>query len=112
MCNNTTLAQSEGGYVFQCLHCGLFQIAYGTTLVSLAPAQYDTLLQRLRHRLGTQPQDGFPLYKCIAIELFSPQNYLILCHKELQELTDLLHQGSFASELQRIVGDFGGSEGK
>lgn len=105
MCDNKTLSHSEGGYIFQCLQCGLFQLAYGTSLISFSPEQFGEFRQQVRARLASHPQDGFPHHKCIALQVYSEHSYMILCYLELKELMELLNEAWFAAELRDLVGD-------
>jgi hypothetical protein len=104
MCNNKMLSSSEGGYVFRCQQCSLYQVAFGTSLLSFAHDQFQMFQQIAKERLALEAEDGFPNHKRIAIELIPSKVHMILCYRERQELTELLNEASFATELQAIIG--------
>jgi hypothetical protein len=105
MCNNKTLAICNGGYVFMCNGCGIYKLAYGTSLLSFTSAEYCDFRKLLRHRLASQPCDGFPCHKGIILDLQIQKAYMLLCRNELLELANLADEAWFTAELQAMIGD-------
>lgn len=103
MCNNRAIAQTEGGYVFQCLRCGLIQVAYGTSLVSLNMEGFHEMRREVRQRRACPPQDGLVNHKRIVLELGCSFSRMILNHLEVEELGELLDHAGFEMELQHLI---------
>jgi len=103
MCNHKTLATCSGGYIFRCEGCGIYQLAYGTSMLSFSGEEFGQFRQMIRHRLSSQPCDGFPLHKCIMLELQAHKSYMVLCRNELSQLADLADEAWFAAELQQVI---------
>ena len=106
MCNHTTLAQSNEGYIFECKECKRFQVAFGTSLVSLTPEQFVLFRKFINKEVADigDPQEA-SFAKTMAIELVHGHCYMLVTYSELIVLNELINKGWFTSELLQVVHD-------
>lgn len=65
MCKHRILAHSDNGYIVLCKKCNHFQIAFGTTVISLTDIQYEEFKLQVEDQLQCFKNDGFPQQKII-----------------------------------------------
>lgn len=91
MCNGmNVLQQGRHGYVAACCGCGHFQVAFGTTLMHLEKGEVHRLVDDLRVDLCSARCAGCPLGKAYVYDVGAINMRLILDHREVALLDDML----------------------
>lgn len=88
MCNFNKLAFTNHGYVVSCSDCGYYQLAFGTTLLTLSQEDFDCLTRSVYEQLKEVEADGETCFsddtKNVIIATSANQCCFILTKRELQ----------------------------
>lgn len=100
MCRHNILAHNEQGYVVSCNGCGRYQLAFGTSLTTLEPADYDRFCEQAAglaksNRAGKEAENS----KKICLDLYCHQAMMVLSAKELKLLNALLDEAEFSRQV-------------
>ena len=96
MCRHNILAHHEQGYVVFCKGCGRYQLAFGTSLTTLEPADYDRFCEQVAglEKCNRQKQ-GAENCKKIYLDVYCTHAMMVLSIKELKSLNALLDEADF-----------------
>lgn len=100
MCRHDVLAHSDQGYVVCCKGCGRYQLAFGTSLATLEPADYNRFCEQITglaacHRECREAEQA----KRIYVDLYSSHTMMVLNKKELKALGALLDEAEFTRQI-------------
>lgn len=90
MCQLKFWLDAVNGYVAQCVHCGLYQVAYGTSLLTFTELQLQQFTTEIMQLATIGCPGGQEHVKAIILPTPEFGYQVILCHKELLELDKLL----------------------
>lgn len=96
MCRHNILVHNDHGYVVSCNGCGRYQIAFGTSLVTLELADYENFCGNVAalaqcHRKHKDAS----VAKKICIDIYSDHSLMVLNRRELYVLNALLDEAEF-----------------
>jgi hypothetical protein len=96
MCSHNILAHNEQGYVVSCKGCGRYQLAFGTSLATLEPADYDRFCEQVAGQVRcNRLKRGAENSKKIYLDLYCNHTMMVLSIKELKSLNSLLDEAEF-----------------
>ncbi len=100
MCRHNILAHNEQGYVVSCKGCGRYQLAFGTSLTTLEPADYERFCEQVAGLAKCKPhKKGTENSKKIYLDLYCNQAMMVLNAKELKSLNALLDEAEFTRQV-------------
>ncbi len=100
MCRHNVLAHTEQGYVVSCMGCGKFQLAFGTSLTTLEPADYERFCEQVAVlSKGNRHREGAENGKKIYLSIYCNQAMMVLSAKELKALNALLDEAEFTRQV-------------
>lgn len=100
MCRHNILAHTDHGYVVCCNGCGRYQLAFGTSLTTLAPEDYDRFCEQIAHLAKCQGAcRDTENAKRIYVDLYSSHAMMVLNKKELKALGALLDEAEFTRQI-------------
>jgi hypothetical protein len=104
MCSHNILAHNEQGYVVSCKGCGRYQLAFGTSLTTLEPADYDRFCEQVAG-LATckRLKRGAGNSKKIYLDIYCNQAMMVLNAKELKSLNALLDEAEFTRQVDFLL---------
>ncbi len=100
MCRHNLLAHNEQGYVVSCKGCGRYQLAFGTSLTTLEPADYDRFCRQVAGLAKcNRPGKGAENSKKICLDIYCNQAMMVLSTRELNALNVLLDEAEFTRQV-------------
>ncbi|PSL49963.1 hypothetical protein CLV51_1011305 [Chitinophaga niastensis] len=96
MCNYQTLYHGAAGYVIRCPHCKGVQLAFGTSVVNLAHAEFECF-KKMVTRLADDHYNSTENEKLICLPLPADHVMMLLTPKELTTLARM------TSEVQALL---------
>jgi len=100
MCRHNILAHNEQGYVVSCNGCGRYQLAFGTSLTTLDPADYDRFCNQVAGLVKcNRIKRGAENSKKIYLGIYCNQAMMVLSAKELKALNALLDEAEFTRQV-------------
>jgi hypothetical protein len=103
MCNYQVLSHNCYGYVVCFKHCNHFQVAFGTTVLSLTEAEYNQLNYNIKTQKFLQFDNSSPHQKNIKINTPSASISLVLSFNELANLIDLIEEANVMLEIENML---------
>lgn len=103
MCSHKILAHNETGYIAICTNCEHYQIAFGTTVMSLPEQQYKEFAEHLYMNCTNKACLDFPAQKSVVLPVFCAHLQMILSFNELLRLEELMRQASVMTEVNKII---------
>lgn len=104
MCRHNILAHNEQGYVVSCNGCGRYQLAFGTSLATLEPADYDRFCEQVAGLAnGRNRKRGSENSKTICLDLYGSRAMMVLSAKELKSLSALLDEAGFSRQIGLLL---------
>lgn len=105
MCDCKILAHNEVGYVVLCNSCGHYQLAFGTTLATLAPGNFKSLFRQVNKCKEQENLDGSENKKRISLDIFTSNSMMVLSYTEVVKLAGLLSESMFNEEFEDLFRD-------
>ncbi|NLR56515.1 hypothetical protein HGH93_00275 [Chitinophaga polysaccharea] len=96
MCNYQTLYHGAAGYVIRCPHCKGIQLAFGTTVVNLATAEF-SCFKKMVTRLADDHHDATLHEKSICLPLPADHVMMLVTPAEIGDLSRM------AAEVQALL---------
>jgi hypothetical protein len=94
------LAHNEQGYVVSCKGCGRYQLAFGTSLTTLEPTDYERFCEQVAGLAKCKRlRKGAENSKKIYLDLYCSQAMMVLNAKELKSLNALLDEAEFTRQV-------------
>jgi hypothetical protein len=103
MCRHKILAHNNHGYVIFCKGCGKYQLAFGTSLVTLSPEDFQRFCSHLSGLKKKTAITGFEHEKQIGVDIYSKHSMMVLNYQELQRLNALLDEANFTREIEFLL---------
>lgn len=103
MCKHKLLAHNHSGYVLFCKGCGRYQLAFGTSLITLEPKEYESFCEHVSGLAENSTYTGFEKEKQVCINIFSPNAMMVLNNKELRRLNILLDEAEFTRQIEFLL---------
>lgn len=92
MCNFQYLFKGNEGYIVRCKDCGQYQLAFGTTMLTLTQLDYETLYGILESKSSMNVEVHSEHTKCMIIPTPAYGLYLILTKKVVDTLCCMLEK--------------------
>lgn len=105
MCNYKTLAHNEHGYVVLCNSCRHYQLAFGTTAVTFPPSDFTIFKRQLNYYCSKEQRNPAAPQKCITLDLYCRCAMMVLNHRELLTLHELVNQAAFTEGMETMLED-------
>ena len=104
MCRHNILVHNDHGYVVSCKGCGRYQVAFGTSLVTLELADYENFCSNVAalaqcHR----KHKDVSVAKKIYIDIYSSHSLMVLNRRELYKLNALLDEAEFNRQTELLL---------
>jgi hypothetical protein len=102
-CHYEILAHNDNGYVLSCHGCGHYQLAFGTTVLTMQPEH----LQHFRHRLQKEKiaasREGFSNQKTIRVPVGTAHVQMALTAVETEKLLLLIDEAAGAAVFRKLM---------
>jgi hypothetical protein len=105
MCDYKVLAHNENGYIILCNSCNHYQIAFGTTAVTIEPENFKDFFKQITAIKNNTDCNGFEKQKRISLNIFSRFAMMVLTYSELIRLFELLDEAVFNKQMETIIQD-------
>jgi hypothetical protein len=105
MCIYKILAQNEDGYVILCNECNHYQLAFGTTGASFSKDKFVDFCDYVIVLNQSAVCNFYMNNKRIKINLFQGSVMMILNHKELKNLYEMVCEAKFNLEMDDLFTD-------
>ncbi len=102
MCRYNKLHQCRYGYVIECRQCRCIQVAFGTSLLTLSPGQFNEFVDIVGKLATVQHSVAFPDQKAIIVPVESTRINMICSSTELKQLQQLLLRGRNSLEMSKL----------
>lgn len=106
MCESQTLSFNNNGYILLCKHCGNYQVAFMTTVLTFSEEEFDVFVKQVRFRFGKKECVNSKYAKSIVLHTASPIVCLILTRQELNHLNELVEECESELKVQEIISLF------
>lgn len=106
MCQFSNWYADEDGYVIQCKECMHFQVSFGTTMLTLNEAQYQTFVSIVACKKQELDPMHDPNCKCIVLPTPSGAVNIILSEKELNFLYNMTQAADNELKTSQLLGLF------
>lgn len=105
MCDYKVLAHNQNGYIILCNSCSHYQIAFGTTAVTIEPENFKYFFEQVAVIKNNTDCNGFEKQKRISLNIFSKFSMMVLTYSELICLYELLDEAVFNEQMEKIMQD-------
>jgi hypothetical protein len=105
MCDYKILAHNEDGYIILCNSCSHYQVAFGTTIVTLAPNNFKSFFKQVNKYKGQTNLTGYEKQKRISLDIFTVNSMMVLSYAEVLKLSGLLSESIFNEEFEDLFRD-------
>jgi len=105
MCDYKVLAHNENGYIILCSSCCHYQLAFGTTAVTIEPGNFKEFCTQVTTVKNNTDNNGFEKQKRISLNIFSRFSMMVLTHSELLCLSELLDEALFNEQMELMLQD-------
>lgn len=103
MCNYKILAHNEDGYIILCKGCNNYQLAFGTTAVTLDMEHFYNFCAETKKLSGSLCCNGFEKEKRIHVDVYCETAVMILNYRELKKLNELIAEALFNGQLENLL---------
>ena len=104
MCRHHLWAHNGQGYVVSCKGCGRYQLAFGTSLITLEPADYERFCGQVAGLLNASCfNKEEESSKKIHLDLYCSQAMMVLSARELKALGTLLDEAEFTRQVAFLL---------
>ena len=103
MCSYKILVHNKWGYIVKCNNCNHFQIAFGTTVISLKTELFQEFRLQIKELKQTTVYNGFPKQKYIPVKTHHEDVLMTLNYNELQRLFALIDEAMLANEMNQLL---------
>ena len=105
MCDYKVLSHNENGYIILCNSCSHYQLAFGTTAVTIEPDNFKVFFEQVKAVKKDTDGNGFEKQKRISLNIFSRFSMMVLTYDELICLYELLDEAIFNEQVETIMQD-------
>jgi hypothetical protein len=106
MCQFQSLYFDDDGYVVRCKQCDHYQIAFGSTMLTLAQKDFETICQIVKHKCAEENFEFAGHAKCIIIPTPSGGVHLLLTKEEANRFNDILEEADNEAKAQCLISLF------
>lgn len=103
MCQFEQLHFSDKGYVVKCNSCGNYQVGFGSTLITLKPDDYSTLIKIVANRIDELISCNDEMIKTTVIPTPYQAVKLFLNEKELKSLHEILDDAHTEEQVGQML---------
>ncbi len=97
------LAKSKNGYITQCRSCNHFQLAFGTSLLTLNGEQMEEFILTTDYELEMNNYTEMPNSKCILLPTFSQSSNMVVTYNEIKQLADLTQTAQLLLDVDQLL---------
>jgi hypothetical protein len=103
MCHFKTWYFDDNGYVVSCEHCNHFQVCYGTTLLTLGPRDYQTLVRMVAEKKDDHIAMHDANVRCVVLPTPCRTIHSFLSERELSQLHHMLQEADNEIKAQEML---------
>lgn len=106
MCEFQSLYFSADGYVVRCKECDCYQVAFGSTMFTLAPADFSAFCKMVPGICSLADQPGAENTRCIVIPTPYQGISMLLTRNEAKRFNRILKEAEKEAEVQYLFNLF------
>lgn len=105
-CEYQHLCSCPQGYVARCVRCGIYEIAFISTLVMLKADDFSVFIKMVTYKSLHEQKGSDPDLKCMVVETPVEGFCMILTRREACQLAELLERADTEARAQDLLGLF------
>jgi hypothetical protein len=106
MCEFQSLYFNDDGYVVRCKQCGYYQLAFGSTMLTLAKKDFEAICKMIRHKCNEADFSVSEHSKCVVIPTPSYGMYMLLTKNEANRFNEILEEADNEEKAQCLLSLF------
>ena len=106
MCEFQSLYFDDDGYIMRCKQCGFYQVAFISTMLTLAEADFQALRKMARQKFYAADPTSSDHSKTFILKTSSHGFYLLLTRNETGRFCDILEGADNEVKALTIMGMF------
>lgn len=106
MCEFQSLYFNDDGYVVRCKQCGCYQLAFGSTMLTLTKKGFETFCKMVKHKCNERDFLFSEHSKCVVIPTPSNGVYMLLTKNEVNQLNEILEEADNEEKAQCLLSLF------
>lgn len=106
MCEFQSLYYDDDGYVVVCKDCGYYQLAFGSTMLSLSAEDYIKLCKIVRNKYNYVDFTASENTRNVVIPTPSQGLYLLLTRNEANRLYEILEEADTEEKARSLMALF------
>jgi len=103
MCEFRSLYYGDDGYVVQCKDCNYYQLAFGSTMLSVSPKDFETLSDVVKNKYNEIDLDFAENSRNIVIPTPSYGICMLLTKEEANRFHEILEAADTEGKVQQIM---------
>jgi hypothetical protein len=105
-CNFESLYYGEDGYVVRCKHCGHYQVAFISTMLTFSSANFRAFNKLVKHKCA-EPDYAFTEHsKSVIIKTPSAGVFMMLTRNEAKRFCEILEEADNEAKALTLIGMF------
>ncbi|MFT3679892.1 MAG: hypothetical protein QM791_06445 [Ferruginibacter sp.] len=108
MCEFDSLYLSDLGYVVHCKKCGVYQVAFASTMLSLNQQDFDIFCGLVRRKYEEENMIYSENAKCVVIPTPAKGVQILLTRKEAENLNSMLEEADNEAKALSLMSLFNG----
>ncbi len=101
-CHYSILYSGVKGYVICCKECGMYQLAFLSSLINFGQKDFKKFGRQVASRLG-YPVDFSDKHKNIVLNTFSGNSQMVLSYEELNDLSQMLEEADVVQQTNALL---------
>jgi hypothetical protein len=103
MCEFQSLYFNGDGYVVRCRHCGYYQLAFGSTLLTLVKKDFEAICELVKYKCSEDDFSFSENSKSVIIPTSSFGVHMLLTKKEANRLNKILEEAGNEEIAQSLI---------
>jgi hypothetical protein len=92
MCEFQSLYFNNDGYVVRCKQCGHYQIAFGSTMLTLVKKDFEAICKMVKYKSSEKDSSFSEHSKCVVIPTPSYGLHMLLTKNEANRFNEILEE--------------------
>lgn len=106
MCEFQSLYFNDDGYVVRCKQCNCYQLAFGTTLITLTQQDFKAICKTAKYKCIEEDFSFSKHSKCVVIPTPSCGLFLLFTREEAIRFNEILEEADNEEKVQRLLSLF------
>jgi hypothetical protein len=106
MCEFLSLYYKDDGYVVQCKDCSYYQLAFGSTMLSLSPEDFEMLTRVVRNKFNEIDFNFSENARNVVIPTPSHGLFMLLTKEEANRFHEILEAADTEAKAQQMLAMF------